>query len=250
MSSTPPIPPLLLQTLQTQSFPLPSPSFLLPILSPPTNRPPPPLPALIATTKHRLLHSNLLTPGLLHPSTRVLPPGAGDPGVREWKLEYDVPVQVVDIVDVGRSVGDVLLAVEGERLGERRRGRKVIRVVPGEDGENGDGGGGRGGERGGGGGKGGPYKLLLQDIKGTTIWGLEIERMEAKIGFPPVLGVGGKIMLRKGCGVWRGVVGLSERGGSCVILGGKVEALDKAWREGWEERLRKEIEKVKAGEGE
>ncbi|PQE32362.1 mediated genome instability Rmi1 protein [Rutstroemia sp. NJR-2017a WRK4] len=249
MSSTPPIPSLLLQTLQTQFFPLPSPSFLLPILSPPTNRPPPPLPALIATTKHRLLSANLLTPGLLDPSTRALPPGASDPGVREWRLEFDVPVQVVDIVDVGRSWGEVLGEVEMERLGERRKGREVVRIVPGEGGEDGDGGGGRGRERGGGG-KGGPYKLLLQDIKGTTIWGLEIERMEAKIGFPPVLGVGGKIMLRKGCAVWRGVVGLSERGGSCVILGGKVEALDKAWREGWEERLRKEIEKVKAGEGE
>ncbi|KAM3083238.1 hypothetical protein ACMFMG_003897 [Clarireedia jacksonii] len=210
--SHPTIPPLLLQTLQTQNFPLPSSSFLAPILSPPSSsssatRPLPPLPALIATTKHRLLSIPLTTPHLLHPSTHSLPPGASDPSVRERRLECDIPVQVLDIVDVGRSKGDLLMELESIRLGERKKGREVVRVVPVADGEDVSAGSVGMGKA------GGPYKLLLQDKSGTMIWGFEMERMEGKVGFPPVLGVGGKIMLRKGCGIWRGVVGLSEKGG-------------------------------------
>jgi len=28
-----------------------------------------------------------------------------------------------------------------------------------------------------------------------------------------------------------------------VVLGGKIEELDKAWREGWEQRLREQVDK-------
>lgn len=36
-------------------------------------------------------------------------------------------------------------------------------------------------------------------------------------------------------------------GNTCIVLGGRVEGLDRAWREGWEGRLRESIEKGRGG---
>ncbi len=58
---------------------------------------------------------------------------------------------------------------------------------------------------------------------------------------PPTMGIGAKMLLRKGCKVSRGVVMLEP--GSVMVFGGRIEVLDKSWREGREERLRKEVER-------
>ncbi|KAJ8063622.1 hypothetical protein OCU04_007491 [Sclerotinia nivalis] len=94
------IPPLLLSTLKSQHLPTPSPHFLHPIISPPSQRPPP-LPALIATTKHRLLSTSLTVPHLLDPSTHSLPPNINNVHIRERILDQEIPVQVLDIEDIG-----------------------------------------------------------------------------------------------------------------------------------------------------
>lgn len=84
------------------------------------------------------------------------------------------------------------------------------------------------------------------------IWGFELKRVD-RIG---ILGGGGqgmgisigcKIWLKKGCKVARGMV-LLEPGG-CVVLGGKIEGLDKVWREGREQRLREEVQRDRPADG-
>lgn len=93
----------------------------------------------------------------------------------------------------------------------------------------------------------GPFKLLLQDVKGQQVYGFELSRVE-KINFPPTMNIGSKVMLRKGCKVARGMVLLEPK--TVVVLGGKIEVQDKAWREGREERLRDAVKDNKEREGE
>lgn len=204
-------------------------------------RPTPPLPALIATTKHRLLSTSLLTPSLLSHSTHTLPPNFTNPAIKERRLDYDIPVQVVDIRDMSKSLWDEIEGLEAERKGEMVRGREVIRVAPTQEndnvgsqapnaGPNAVGNGAR---------SSGPFKLLLEDYKGNRIWGFEAKRMEGKIGYAPVLWIGGKIMLKRGCIIARGMVLLGAN--DCVVLGGKVDGMHKTWTEGREERLRAEL---------
>lgn len=85
----------------------------------------------------------------------------------------------------------------------------------------------------------GPFKLLLQDWKGKTVWGFELEKVE-KVGMPPVMGIGAKLLLRKGTKVARGTVMLEP--GRVVVFGGRIEGLEKPWLEGREERLRREVQ--------
>ncbi|KAF7876414.1 hypothetical protein EAF04_001506 [Stromatinia cepivora] len=254
-----PIPPLLLSTLKSQHLPTPTPHFLHPIINPPSQRPPP-LPALIATTKHRLLSTSLTTPHLLDPSTHSLPLDINNVNIRERILNEEIPVQVLDIEDIGRSRGELLGVLEGERLGERVRGREVIRVVD-EDVLNSQ------GQFDGGSSSSsssasqaqtpphnpqttatGPFKLLLQDHKGAHIYAFTTSPTchshpcsVQKIALPPYMHIGCKIMLLPGTRVCRGMVWIE--GGTCVVLGGRVEGLDREWRDGWEGRVRGVVER-------
>ncbi|PVH87859.1 hypothetical protein DL98DRAFT_371321, partial [Cadophora sp. DSE1049] len=127
--------------------------------------------------------------------------------------------------------------------GETTKGREVIRVIPAGEGENEPSSAATQAQnptqhqsndkssR-------GPFKLLLSDFKGTHIWGFELRKVE-KIGLPPLMGIGCKVLLRRGTRVARGVVLLEP--GMVVVFGGKVDAEDKAWRAGREERLRREV---------
>jgi RecQ-mediated genome instability protein 1 len=81
-------------------------------------------------------------------------------------------------------------------------------------------------------------------MKGTKVYGFELKRVE-KLGYPPGMSLGCKVMLKRGCKVARGMVLLEP--GCVVVLGGKIEALDKAWREGREERLREAVKKDEEG---
>jgi RecQ-mediated genome instability protein 1 len=74
----------------------------------------------------------------------------------------------------------------------------------------------------------------------TQIYAVELHTIP-KLGMPPVVGIGCKMILRKGCKVARGMVLLET--GKVVVLGGKVEVLDREWREGLEGRLREEVER-------
>ncbi|KAI6708039.1 hypothetical protein JHW43_009431 [Diplocarpon mali] len=237
--------PLLTASLTALSLPAPTPSFLQPILQPanPTpnsQRSTPPLAALTATAKHRLLSASISSsPSILLPSTPALPPGVADARVRSRALAQDVFVQVLDVQDAGRSRWEQVERLESERRGEAVKGREVIRAVPADGAGAGDDDAGPGTQslrtppsR-------GPLKLLLQDCKGATVWGFELRNVE-KLGVPPAMGIGCKILLKKGIPVARGMVLLEP--GSVLVFGGRIDGLDKAWREGREARLRREVE--------
>lgn len=162
-------------------------------------------------------------------------------------LGYDVVVQVLDIEDVGRSKWEQIEALESERKGETTKGRQVIRVVAAlEGGEPASTAATQalGTQAGGAAGQGGaskvqgPFKLLLQDWKGVAVWSFELKRCE-RIGYPGVMSIGCKILLRKGTKVARGKVLIEPS--SAVVLGGKIEGMDKKWREGREKSLREAV---------
>lgn len=77
----------------------------------------------------------------------------------------------------------------------------------------------------------GPFKLLLQDAKGVKVWALDLGSVKG-VGLSMAMGC--KLVLRN-CEVRRGVV-LLDVGGT-QVLGGKIEALDKVWKEGRKGRL-------------
>jgi RecQ-mediated genome instability protein 1 len=241
--STPPsiTPTQLTQALTTLGLPTPHPSFLAPILTPGASQRLPPLAALTATAKLRLLNADFTSASTLDASrTLALPTRITDPNVVSLALDADVPVQVVGVEDLGRSKWDQVEVLERERKGEFAKGREVIRVIPAEGEGEGAGGNGNGPSpaaaqrdavlR-----SNGPFKLLMEDIKGQRVYGFELKRVE-KIGYPPLMSIGCKIVLKKGTKVARGMVLLEPS--TVVVLGGKMEALDKKWREGREKELR------------
>lgn len=150
-------------------------------------------------------------------------------------------MQVLDIEDLGRSKWEQIESLESERNGELKKGREIIRLPPSDDADpssaltqiqpstapstpaSSK----------------GPFKLLLQDHKGTTIHGFELARLNLPPGTAGI-SIGCKILLRKGAKVARGMVLLEP--GTVLVFGGKIEGLDKAWREGRETRLRREVE--------
>jgi RecQ-mediated genome instability protein 1 len=176
-----------------------------------------PIPALQKTALFRILASDL-TSSIKATPTNTLPPNALNPTVKELRVPNTIPVQVLDIQDIGHSAWSQVEAIEAQERGETTKGREVIRVVPDEEADptrdgtapiiksN------------------GPHKLLLQDAKGTKIYGFEVTDVD---GVDLNLGIGAKLVL-KNVTIARGVVLLDPD--STQLLGGKVDVWDKAWR--------------------
>jgi len=143
------------------------------------------------------------------------------------------------VEDIGRSRWSQVEALEAQERGETTKGREVVRVLPAEDG--GEAAAVGGGSAAGGGGQSasvGPHKLLLQDARGTKVYGLEVRDVQ---GVSVGMSIGAKLVLRD-FEVARGVILLEPK---CVeVLGGKVDAWDRKWRE-----ERKKVLKEKAGMG-
>ena len=164
----------------------------------------------------------------------------------ERSLATDVVVQVCDVQDLGRSRWDQIESLESERKGESAKGRQVIRVLPvPADGEVSS----TAATQVTGGNTQirqakatGPFKLLLQDFKGVRVYAFELKRVE-KLGSPDsggeTMSIGCKILLKRGTKVARGLVLLEPT--TTVVLGGKIEGLDKGWREGREKSLREAV---------
>ncbi|KAB5518224.1 RecQ mediated genome instability protein Rmi1 [Coniochaeta sp. 2T2.1] len=255
----------ILTSLTTQSLPLPSKTWLTPILT--ARNPAPPLPSLLATVRARLLASDFTSPGLLDASYTTShslpaelssqPPQAH---TKSTTLSRDVVFQVLDIENLSKSRWSQVEELEAIARGEGTKGREVIRL-PTEGEGNGDGV--NAGERGvtqatqpatqaatqarqgggsGGGGEKDTHKLVLQDCKGLKISALELRKVE-RVGIGK-LNIGEKILVKAGAKVSRGVIMLEP--GTCVVLGGKVEAWHKSWTEG---RLGRLKEAASGGEG-
>ncbi|EPE34424.1 hypothetical protein GLAREA_10118 [Glarea lozoyensis ATCC 20868] len=232
MNPPPPTQAQLLARLHADGFPTPSPEFLLSILTPnPTTGRIPPLQALTATAKHRIL-STPLTPTLLSPSTPFLPATISSPTTQSHLLTHDTPVQILDILDISTPKWTQVTQLEDIRKGSSTSGRRVIQLPtpPSEDSTQQTQTQTQTQVR-----SRGTYKLQLVDVKGTQISAFELQPIP-KLDVPPGMGIGCKVMLKKGTRVARGVVLLEV--GKTVVLGGRVEVLGKAWREGLEGRLR------------
>ncbi|KAK6593771.1 RecQ mediated genome instability protein Rmi1 [Botrytis cinerea] len=232
----------LLLSLSTSHLPLPSPAFLAPILTPSTTHLSslPSLPSLLATTRHRLLSTSLTTPNFLSPETHALPPSLSNPLVKETLLDHDIPVQVLDIQDISRSKSELLLDLEAERLGERTQGRSIIRVADESSSSSSSSSSSaldlgssastqsatqnqtQAQKKSSTSHSPGPFKLRLQDRTGATIYAFTSSlpassSLQEKIGLPPKMNIGCKILLQRGTRVHRGMVRLE--GNTCIVLG-------------------------------
>ncbi|KAI1770971.1 hypothetical protein F4818DRAFT_430761 [Hypoxylon cercidicola] len=226
--------------LQSQGIPAPLLAWIQGAM--PNRNPLPPLPALIATVKTRLLAADLTTPAIFEQPTPSFPPNLHNPEVKEVKLSNDVVVQVLDIENISRSKWEQVEDLEAIARGEQTRGREIIRLNENEN-ENEESSDRaaaaaaatvRPGAANAAASKNATHRLLLQDCRGQTLHGLELKRVE-RVGIG-TLSIGEKLLLRRGATVARGVVLLEPA--ACVVLGGKVEAWHRTWVEGRLARLK------------
>ncbi|KAJ1325950.1 RecQ-mediated genome instability protein 1 [Microdochium nivale] len=239
--------PLQIRTgLQAQGLPPPSTQWIQTVM--PQRRPLPPMPALVATVKARLLAADLTNPSIFDHTVLGLPHNLSNPEVRESKLPRDVLVQVLDLDNLSKSKWEQIEELEAIARGEQTRGREVIRLPTASAEEDED----LGTQsstpmpatvsRAAAGAapsapKYATHRLVLQDCKGQKIHGLEHRRIERiSIG---ILNIGEKILLKQGSTVARGNILLEPS--TCVVQGGRVEAWHKGWTEGRLARLREAV---------
>ncbi|KAJ5703822.1 hypothetical protein N7493_010960 [Penicillium malachiteum] len=203
-----------------------------------------PASALTKTALFRVLASDFRE-SLSRNSTSVLPNDVYDPNIRERRLQGPIPVQILDIEDIGASLWSQVEAIERVERGESIRGREIVRTINvGEDAEaaENNGTGATGNTNSSGTSGSGAHRLTLQDSAGTKVVAIEMQRIEGLT--LDKLSIGAKFLLR-GVIVARGMLLLDP--GCATLLGGKIEALDKPWKDGRKARL---LEKISAMEAE
>ncbi|KAF4539497.1 Mediated genome instability protein Rmi1 protein [Lasiodiplodia theobromae] len=217
----------------------PSPTWLTQTLLPSLpQRPNTPLAATRQTALFRLLATDITTTACLahshSPTANRLPADVATGGAmtKETVVPGPVAVQVLDVEDVGRSRWSQVEALEARERGEGTKGREIVRLVDNAEDGNEPNGTARTATAAAAD-TSGPHKLLLVDAAGTRVYGFELAPVQG-VGIER-MGIGAKLVLRNAV-VARGVVLLEPRTTTC--LGGKVEALDKPWREGRLARLK------------
>ena len=150
-----------------------------------------------------------------------------DANIEERRLAGSIAVQVLAVEDMSKSRWEQIEAIEALERGEGTRGREIIRVAAVEDEDSA----GTTVQRG-----GGPHKLVLQDAAGRRAYGIELRGLE---GVGMGMSIGCKVVLKNAL-VARGVVLLEPA--TTVVLGGKIEELHKAWKEGRKAELKAAIE--------
>lgn len=205
----------------------PSISWMQQFLS--TTRPNTPIAALKQTVGFRLLATDITT-SLNPPASSLFPPDILKGAVPSRIVPGPIVCQILDIEDIGNSRWSQVEAIEARERGEMTKGREIVRVV---EQDNDDPSAAQAPIH-----SKGPFKLLLQDAKGLKIYAIDLRGIE---GINTNMTIGVKLLLRN-VDVRRAVAMLEP--GGVQILGGKLEALDKAWKEGRKERL------IKAAKGE
>ena len=191
-----------------------------------TQKPTTPLPALTQTALFRVLASDITT-SLVSTSSNCFPSDVHNASIKERRFPGPVVAQVLAVEDMSKSRWEQIEAIEALERGEGTKGREVIRVAALEENGDVDAGVTK---------SGGPHKLLLQDAKGTRVYGIELRGVES-VGLG--MNIGSKMVL-KNVTVARGVVLLEPT--STTMLGGKIEALHKAWKENRKTELKAAIE--------
>lgn len=213
--------PAVSDSLVQLGYPKPSQQWLQSLVS---VRVVPPLPALIATAKIKLSKWDLLTPGLFSadsPPPSYLPPNVAQPDKKELVIRGPIVLQVLEVYDIGKSKWEQIEAIESIERGEKTKGREIIRAIPSEDAENGEDAFAASVAQNKG--NNGPHKLLLQDYKGTQMYGTEVSPV-AKVGI--TMSIGTKVVVRN-LAVARGVAMLD--GNNTTVLGGEIKELNEKW---------------------
>jgi RecQ-mediated genome instability protein 1 len=187
-----------------------------------TTRPNTPLPALRQTVGFRLLATDITT-SLNPPANAVFPHDILKGTIQSRSVAGPVVCQILDIEDIGNSRWSQVEAIEAQERGEMTKGREIVRVVEQENDDpsaavtpiHSK----------------GPFKVLLQDAKGAKVYALDLRGID---GLNTNTAMGVKLILRS-VDVRRAVIMLEPA--NVQILGGRLEALDKAWKEGRKERL-------------
>ncbi|KAF1839689.1 RecQ mediated genome instability protein Rmi1 [Decorospora gaudefroyi] len=198
----------------------PTASWLQTFLS--TTRPITPLPAIKQTALFRLLASDITTT-LKQPAASVFPSDVLKGTIKSRIVTGPVVCQVLDIEDIGHSRWSQVESIEAKERGETTKGREIVRVVEQENEGTADAASPVQSK--------GPFKLLLQDAKGLKIYAFDLRGID---GLSTNMAMGVKLVLRN-VDVRRGVVMLEP--GCVQVVGGKLDALDKAWKQGRKERL-------------
>ncbi|KAH8693969.1 hypothetical protein BGW36DRAFT_429992 [Talaromyces proteolyticus] len=200
------------------------------------------LSALTQTAVFRILASNFTESLSTSSISTLLPRDISDPAIKERKITGLVPVQVLDIEDIGTSLWSQVEKIEQVERGETVRGREIVRNVnvDGGDGDNNADAsirapGNTGGH--------GPHRLVLQDAFGTKA--IAIELKDVKGIAVDKLAIGAKLVL-KNTVVGRGMILLTPD--TVTVLGGKIEIMDTAWRRTRKERLLARIEALEGGQ--
>jgi RecQ-mediated genome instability protein 1 len=187
-----------------------------------TTRPNTPLPAIKQTALFRLLATDITT-SLSQPAASVFPSDILKATTQSRIVPGPIVCQVLDVEDIGHSRWSQVESIEAQERGETTKGREIVRVVEQDN-------------------EGtaeatppvqskGPFKLLLQDAKALKIYAMDLRGID---GLHTNMPMGAKLVLRN-VDVRRGVVMLEPP--NVQVVGGKLEALDKAWKEGRKERL-------------
>ena len=193
-----------------------------------SQRPTTPLPALTQTALFRLLASDITT-SLSASSSTGFPTDVHDASMKDRRLNQgSIVAQVLAVEDMSKSRWEQIEAIEALERGEGTRGREIVRVTAAEENEDNNAGDANRG--------GGPHKMLLQDVQGARVYGIELNGIE---GVGVGMSIGSKMILRNVM-VARGVVLLEP--GTTTMLGGKIEGLHKAWRENRKAELKAAIE--------
>ncbi|KAF1843881.1 RecQ mediated genome instability protein Rmi1 [Cucurbitaria berberidis CBS 394.84] len=187
-----------------------------------TTRPNTPLPAVKQTVVFRLLATDITTT-LNQPSASVFPHDILKGTTQSRLITGPVLCQVLDIEDIGHSRWSQVESIEAKERGEMTKGREIVRVVEQENEGTADAAAPIQSK--------GPFKLLLQDAKGLKIFAFDLRGTE---GLNTSMTLGVKLILRN-VNVRRAVIMLEP--GNVQVVGGKLEALDKAWKEGRKSRL-------------
>lgn len=181
-----------------------------------------PLPALKQTAGFRLLATDITT-SLTPPPSTVFPADILQANIPSRTVTGPVLCQILDIEDIGHSRWSQVETIEAKERGETTKGREVIRVVEPEiDGTTAPDTSAQ---------SKGPFKLLLQDAKGVKIYAFDMVGVD---GLNTNMTMGVKLLL-KNFNVRRAVIMLEPS--NVQVLGGKLEALDKAWKDGRKDRL-------------
>ncbi|KAL1983125.1 hypothetical protein VTN96DRAFT_455 [Rasamsonia emersonii] len=217
-----------------------------------------PISALTQTALFRILASNFTVSLSTSTPSALLPGNISDPAIKERRIPGPVPVQVLDIEDIGTSLWSQVEAIERIERGETVRGKAIVRNVnvdkrndqgtesssssdqttarnPSRTSSNANADSGNNS----GNASNGPHRLVLQDAAGTKVIALELKPVEGiAIGKLPI---GAKLLL-KNTVVGRGMVLLTPE--TVTLLGGKIEAMDAAWRKSRKESLLARIEAI------